>query len=115
MGDIDLDGWPDLFVTNDGVRNFMYRNKHDGTFEDVTYAAGTGFDMNGKAMAGMGVEIADYDGDGRPDVFLTAFSREYNTLYRNTGNWTFEDVTLKSGLASGFLTLAFGNQIVRLR
>jgi hypothetical protein len=111
VGDIDLDGWPDIFVTNDGVRNFLYRNKGDGTFQDITYTAGTGFDMNGKAMAGMGTEIADFDGDGLPDIFLTAFSREYNTLYRNLGKLQFEDVTLKAGLQSGFLTLAFGTRM----
>ena len=64
VGDIDRDGWPDIFVTNDGVRNFLYRNKGDGTFHDITYTAGIGFDMNGKTMAGMGTEIADFDGDG---------------------------------------------------
>ncbi len=111
VGDIDLDGWPDIFVTNDGVRNFLYRNKGDGTFQDVTYTAGTGFDTNGKAMAGMGTEIADFDGDGVPDIFLTAFSREYNTLFRNLGKLQFEDVTLKAGLQSGFLTLAFGTKL----
>jgi hypothetical protein len=111
VGDIDLDGWPDIFVTNDGVRNFLYRNKGDGTFQDITYTAGTGFDMNGKAMAGMGTEIADFDGDGIPDIFLTAFSREYNTLFRNLGKLQFEDVTLKAGLQSGFLTLAFGAKL----
>jgi hypothetical protein len=111
VGDIDVDGWPDIFVTNDGVRNFLYRNKGDGTFQDITYTAGTGFDMNGKAMAGMGTEIADFDGDGLPDIFLTAFSREYNTLYRNLGKLQFEDVTLKAGLQSGFLTLAFGTRM----
>ena len=111
IGDIDLDGWPDIFVTNDGVRNFLYRNKGDGTFQDITYTSNTGFDMNGKAMAGMGTEIADFDGDGLPDIFLTAFSREYNTLYRNLGKLQFEDVTLKAGLQSGFLTLAFGTKL----
>lgn len=111
IGDIDLDGWPDIFVTNDGVRNFLYRNKGDGTFADITYGAGTGFDMNGKPMAGMGTEIADYDGDGLPDIFMTAFSREYNTLYRNLGKLKFEDATLKAGLESGFLSLAFGTKL----
>jgi hypothetical protein len=111
VGDIDLDGWPDIFVTNDGVRNFLYRNKGDGTFQDITYTSNTGFDMNGKAMAGMGTEIADFDGDGLPDIFLTAFSREYNTLYRNLGKLQFDDVTLKAGLQSGFLTLAFGTKL----
>ena len=111
VGDVDLDGWPDIFIANDGVRNFLYRNKGDGTFTDVTYGAGVGFDMNGKALAGMGTEIADYDGDGRPDIFFTAFSREYNTLYRNLGKLVFEDATLKAGLQSGLLTLAFGTKL----
>jgi hypothetical protein len=112
IGDVDLDGWPDIFVTNDGVRNFLFRNKGDGAFTDVTYGAGVGFDMNGKPMAGMGTEIADYDDDGLPDIFLTAFSREYNTLYRNRGKLKFEDATLKAGLESGFLTLAFGTKFL---
>ncbi|MBZ5580836.1 MAG: CRTAC1 family protein [Acidobacteriia bacterium] len=111
VGDIDLDGWPDIFVTNDGVRNFLYHNKRDGAFQDITYTAGTGFDTNGKAMAGMAVEIADFDGDGLPDVFLTAFSREYNTLFRNLGKLIFKDVTIQAGLESGFLTLAFGSKL----
>jgi len=112
VGDIDLDGWPDVFVTNDGVRNFLYRNKGDGTFTDVTYGAAVGFDMNGVPMAGMGVDIGDFDGDGLPDIFMTAFSRQYNTLFRALGGMKFEDVTLKAGLESGFLTLAFGAKMV---
>jgi len=91
FGDIDADGFTDIFVTNDGVRNFLYRNKGDGTFIDVAYEGVVGFDPNGKPMAGMGTEIADYDGDGWPDIFLTAFSREYNTLFRNLGKLLFKD------------------------
>ncbi len=83
VGDVDLDGWPDIFVTNDGVRNFLYRNKGDGTFTDVTYGAAVGFDMNGVPMAGMGVDIADYDGDGVPDIFMTAFRG--NTIPSSAG------------------------------
>jgi enediyne biosynthesis protein E4 len=108
VGDIDLDGWPDIFVTNDGVRNFLYHNRHDGTFQDIAYTAGTGFDMNGNAMAGMGTDIGDYDGDGLPDMFFTAFSRQYNILFRNAGKLTFEDATMKAGLPATILTLAFG-------
>ncbi len=111
VGDLDLDGWPDLFVTNDGIRNFLYRNNGDGTFLDTAYEAGVGFDQHGKPMAGMGTEIADYDGDGLPDIFMTAFSREYNTLFRNLGKLLFEDVTIAAGLESGFLTLAFGTKL----
>src|SRR5437868_723837 len=111
VGDIDLDGWPDIFVTNDGVRNFLYRNKGDGTFQDVTYAAGVGYDMNGKALAGMGAEIVDLDGDGLPDIFFTAFSDQYNPLYRNLGKLLFEDATVKAGLPSSVKTLGFGAKV----
>ena len=111
FGDIDQDGWTDIYIANDGVRNFLYRNKGDGTFTDIAYSAGVGFDANGKPQAGMGTEIADYDGDGRPDIFVTNFSEELNTLYRNLGDLTFEDATEKAGLQSGFLPLGFGTRL----
>jgi hypothetical protein len=110
-GDIDGDGWPDIFVANDGVRNFLYRNKGNGTFDDVTYGAGVGFDMNGKTLNGMGTEIADLDGDGLPDIFFTAFSRQYNPFYRNLGKLLFEDTTLKAGLPASVETLGFGTKV----
>ena len=111
IGDIDGDGWPDIFVANDGVRNFLYHNKHDGTFEDITYGAGVGFDMNGKTLNGMGTEIADLDGDGLPDIFFTAFSRQYNPLFRNLGKRMFDDATAKSGLPVSVETLGFGTKV----
>jgi len=111
IGDIDGDGWPDIFVANDGVRNFLYRNKGNGTFDDLTYGAGVGFDMNGKTMNGMGAEIADLDSDGLPDIFFTAFSRQYNPFYRNLGKLLFEDTTLKAGLPTSVETLGFGTKV----
>ncbi len=111
IGDVDGDGWPDIFVANDGVRNFLYHNKGDGTFEDITYGAGVGFDMNGKTMNGMGAEIADLDGDGLPDIFFTAFSRQYNPFFRNLGKLLFDDATLKAGLPSSVETLGFGTKV----
>jgi hypothetical protein len=109
--DFDRDADTDIYVANDLVRNFLYRNKGDGTFEDVAYAAGVGFDSNGKAQAGMGVDCGDVDGNGYPELFVTNFSEELNTLYDNRGDGLFEDVTQKAGLGSGFLPLGFGTKM----
>jgi enediyne biosynthesis protein E4 len=109
--DFDRDGDPDVYVANDLVRNFLYRNNGDGTFTDVAYGAGVGFDINGKPQAGMGVDCGDIDGDGYPELFVTNFSEELNTLYQNRGDGTFEDATQKLGLASGYLPLGFGTKM----
>jgi hypothetical protein len=109
--DVDRDGDADIYVANDLVRNFLYRNKGDGTFEDIAYAAGVGFDINGKAQAGMGVDCGDVDGNGYPELFVTNFAEELNTLYDNRGEGVFEDVTQKAGLGSGFLPLGFGTKM----
>ena len=109
--DYDRDGDTDVYVANDMVRNFLYRNNGNGTFTDVAYAAGVGFDLNGKAQAGMGVDCADINGDRLPDIFVTNFSDELNTLYQNLGNGLFEDVTTKIGLGSGYEPLGFGTRL----
>ena len=109
--DVDCDGWPDIYVANDTVRNFLYRNKHDGTFEDVTYGAGVGFDGNGKPRAGMGVDCADLDGNGLPDLFVTNFSEELNALFFNQGDGTFDDKASQPGLRSAYLALGFGTKL----
>jgi hypothetical protein len=109
--DVDRDGWPDIYVANDTVRNFLYRNKHDGTFEDVTYAAGVGFDSNGKPRAGMGVDCGDLDGNGLPDLFVTNFSEELNALFINRGDGTFDDKASAPGLRSAWLALGFGTKL----
>jgi len=109
--DYDRDGLTDIYVANDTVRNFLYRNTGKGTFVDEAYRAGVGFDVNGKPQAGMGTDCADVDGNGLPDIFVTNFSEELNTLYLNRGDGMFEDATVKAGLGSGFLPLGFGTKM----
>jgi hypothetical protein len=109
--DFDRDGDSDIYLANDTVRNFLYRNNGDGTFLDVAYGAGVGFDSNGKPQAGMGVDCADVDGKGFPDIFVTNFSEELNTLYMNRGDGIFEDGTVSAGLGSGFVPLGFGTKM----
>jgi hypothetical protein len=105
--DFDRDGDTDVYVANDTVRNFLYRN--DGSaFVDVAYSAGVGFDINGKPQAGMGVDCADVDGNGFPDIYVTNFSEELNSLYMNRGDGIFEDLSSQSGLNAGFVPLGFG-------
>ncbi len=106
--DYDRDGDQDVYIANDMVRNFLYRNNGDGTFLDVAYGAGVGFDVNGRPQAGMGVDCGDYDENGYPDLFVTNFADELNTLYENRGGGAFEDVTTRAGLGSGFGPLGFG-------
>ena len=110
FADFDLDGDMDIYVANDAVRNFLYRND-GGTFVDVAYSAGVGYDPNGKPQAGMGTDGGDVDGDGRFDLFVTNFSEELNTLYRNRGQLEFEDVSESIGLRSAFLPLGFGTKL----
>ncbi|MBM3787484.1 MAG: CRTAC1 family protein [Acidobacteria bacterium] len=98
FADFDNDGWPDVYAANDSVRCFLYRNKGDGTFEDVALAAGTGFNEDGKTFAGMGTHFADYNNDGRADIVVTDLSNERYILYRNNGDGSFADVTTESGL-----------------
>jgi enediyne biosynthesis protein E4 len=109
--DFDRDGDTDVYIANDMVRNFLYRNNGDGTFLDVAYGAGVGFDGNGKPQAGMGVDCGDVDGNGLPELFVTNFSEELNTLYQNRGEGIFEDVSQKIGLGSGFGPLGFGTKL----
>ncbi len=102
VADYDSDGYPDIFVTNDALPNFLFRNRSDGTFEQTALAAGVAFTDEGKAVSGMGVDFRDYDNDGRPDLLFTALTGETFPLFRNLGGGFFRDVTWPSGL--GLLT-----------
>jgi hypothetical protein len=96
--DYDSDGWPDLYFVNDRVSNRLFRNRHDGTFEEVTAETGAGV-LGERARAGMGVAVGDPFGDGRDSLFVTNFGAEPNSLYRNVEGALFED----AGKASGVL------------
>ncbi|HXU17910.1 MAG TPA: CRTAC1 family protein [Terriglobales bacterium] len=98
--DVDDDGWPDLLVANDSVPKYLYRNKHDGTFEDVSYLSGFALNDEGREQAAMGIAVGDYNRDGRIDFCITNFSDDYNTLYRNDGDASFSDVSYASGIAN---------------
>jgi enediyne biosynthesis protein E4 len=98
--DVDDDGWIDLLVANDSVPKYLYRNKHDGTFEDISYLSGFALNDEGREQASMGIAVGDYNRDGRVDFCVTNFSDDYNTLYRNDGDASFTDVSYSAGLAN---------------
>lgn len=99
FADFDDDGWTDIFVANDNAEQQLFRNKSDGTFEDVALPSGTAFDEKGRRFSGMGIDIADYDNDGAQDIIITALSNETYPLYRNMGDMVFDYVTQSSGVA----------------
>lgn len=98
--DFDGDGWPDIFVANDSVMNFFYRNRGDGTFEESGLVSGTGFSDDGQAEAGMGVDAGYLDGSVHPDLYVTHLDNEFNRLYLNLGKDRFRDATSEAGLGS---------------
>ncbi len=103
--DLDDDGWLDLVVANDSVPNYLYHNRHDGTFEDISFASGFAVNEEGRAQSSMGIGIGDYNHDGKADIFITTFSDDYKTLYRNDGDGSLTDVSFKVGL--GMPTIPF--------
>jgi hypothetical protein len=98
-GDLDLDGDLDLYVANDGQPNNLFRNEGGGRFTDVAPLNGTAFSGDGRAQAGMGVALGDYDNDGDYDLVVTNFAQDYTTLYRNEGSGFFADVSGVAGIA----------------
>jgi enediyne biosynthesis protein E4 len=98
--DVDDDGWPDLAVANDSVPRYLYRNLHNGKFEDVSYVSGFALTDAGLPQASMGIAVGDYNRDGRVDLYVTVFSDDFNTLYRNDGNLSLSEVSFQADVAT---------------
>jgi hypothetical protein len=106
--DYDRDGWPDVLVANDTQPNKLYRNLRNGTFEDVAVRAGVAFSEDGKARAGMGIDVADYDNSGTPGIAITNFDNEMMALYQLHGQ-AYSDVSAKAGIGQASRnSLGFG-------
>ncbi|HWS66865.1 MAG TPA: CRTAC1 family protein [Steroidobacteraceae bacterium] len=111
--DLDGDGWPDIYVANDGNPNQLWINQKNGTFKNEADLRGCAVNADGVAEAGMGVDIADLDGNGTEDIFLTHLTREKSTLFVNRGTGYFEDRSVETGVAApsipftGFGTVFF--------
>lgn len=97
--DYDNDGWPDLYVANDIGANYLYHNLRNGKFEDVSLLSGTAVDGDGKAQGSMGVDAADFDHDGKLDIFVTNYAFQPDTLYWNQGDLGFLDISASAHLA----------------
>jgi hypothetical protein len=95
--DFDNDGWPDIYVACDSTASILYRNKGDGTFDDVALETGSAYNEDGQPQAGMGVAVNDYNGDGFPDIFKTHFADDLPALYKNMGRGFFEDASRAAG------------------
>ena len=111
--DFDGDGWPDLYVANDGAANQLWINRGNGRFEDQGLVSGTAYNAEGLPEGSMGIAAADFDADGDEDLFVTNLPRETNTLYLNQGKGLFQDATdtwglgLPSATRTGFGTAFF--------
>jgi hypothetical protein len=100
IADFNGDGWPDIAIANDTWPNFLFLNKHDGTFQDVSLVSGLAASEDGRYEAGMGIDAADVDGDGWLDVYITHLDFELNRLYHNNHDGTFDDYTYRSGIGN---------------
>ena len=114
-GDLDGDGDTDFYVANDSVPNHLFINDGEGRFSEQGLLAGTAYNVDGLAQAGMGVDAGDFDEDGRLDLFVTNFSHDTNTAYRNAGGGFFEDSTTRNELRMpGWFYLGWGTRFIDL-
>lgn len=110
--DYDNDGWPDLYVANDAGANYLYRNKHDGTFEDVALLSGAALSSDGQEEGSMGVDIGDIDNDGLLDIFVTEFTEQPDMLFWNEGTRGFTEISSSSHLAQPtYLYVGWGTKL----
>ncbi len=101
VADVNRDGWLDLFVANDGNANFLWVNQQDGTFRDEAVLQGSAYDAYGRSQADMGVAVADVDGDGRQDFFVTHLAGETNAMFVGDSERGFSDQAVPQGLGMG--------------
>jgi hypothetical protein len=112
-GDFNGDGWPDIYVANDGAANLLWLNNGNGTFREAALLSGAAYAADGVARAGMGVSAGDFDASGNESIFVTNLSREGATLYRNNGRGEFSDATMEFGLQQPTVPFTgFGTQWV---
>jgi enediyne biosynthesis protein E4 len=114
-GDLDRDGWQDIYVTNDTQANFVWRNLGDGTFEEIGILSGAALSDSAQGQSGMGVDLGDVDGDGWLDIQVSNYSEEANAYYRNLGDGTFADESTRTGLVrQTFMYLLWGTKLCDL-
>jgi hypothetical protein len=110
-GDLDRDGWPDIYVTNDTQANFLWHNKEDGTFEETGLYSGAALSESAQGQSGMGVDLGDFNGDGWLDIQVSNYSEEPSAYYENLGDGTFADKSAPSGIAMAtFMQLVWGTK-----
>src|SRR5438094_164120 len=98
--DYDNDGWPDLFVANDGIEAYLYHNEHNGTFKEIGVPSGMALTLQGRTMAAMCISLGDYDNDGWLDLYISDFQRSSDHLWHNDGKEFFDEVSYQAGNTS---------------